>query len=241
MPSAHDHKTPPMDRLLRAVVVLLIMFPPWFLMTPAVAMHEVGDSADEDPAGKFDPGWLEPEIDLVCGRRFFSEDVTAGVYDSLPLFQARFSFLASHSPRAVRLFLGAGYGWSDGDAYFDRPSFTGGHEADLRVVPIQAGIRFDLLSGRRWHLQGNILVEAVWSRETLPSPSPFSPDDSSRVSGWTNGVGATIGPQWRSADRKRALGLELGATGNSGPNRGDTKREMNLSGYVCRLYFSTRI
>ncbi len=228
-------------RILFVGVVLLIMFPPLSATSPAVAMLEVGDTSGPDTPCKIWPVWLDPEMDVGCAWRVFSEDFTEGTYGSMPILQTRLSFRTGSSRLAPRFFLGAGYGWSDGDPYFSRPSFTGGGIAKLRLVPIQAGINFDLLSGKRWRLKGGLLAEMVWSRETLPAPYYSYPGTISRVSGWTNGIGATIGPQLRSVDQRRAVGLELGLTGNSGPNRGDTQREMNLSGLVWRLYFTTRI
>ncbi|PJA76780.1 hypothetical protein CO151_01590 [bacterium CG_4_9_14_3_um_filter_65_15] len=225
--------------LLSAAVVLFIMFSAWPDAASAGSPPEIGASADPAESPPLAIGPVRAEIQLGAGWMSLLEDDMDGTYGGLPLLEARIAFPVG--PRD-QLFLGLGYGWTDGDPYFDRVAFSDDRSARLRLVPVRAGYLHEFPIRESWSLNAGVLLEMVWSRETLPSYLAEFPDDPVTVSGWNNGIGAVIGSQWRFDGGTRAVGLEIDLTGNSGPNSSDGEsRDLNLSGLLMRFCGSLHI
>lgn len=225
--------------LLSAAVVLFIMFSAWPFPASAGLPPEIGASADPADSPPIAIGPFRAEVQLGAGWMSLLENDMDGTYGGLPLLEARLAFPVG--PRD-RLFLGLGYGWTDGDPYFDRVAFADDTAARLRLVPVRAGYLHEFPIRENWSLNAGVLLEIVWSRETLPSYLIDYPHDPVSASGWTNGIGAVIGSQWRLNGGTRAVGLEVDLTGNSGSNSSDRdSRDVNLSGILMRFYGSLHI
>lgn len=179
---------------------------------------------------------LEHELEVGLGWLVLSEDDMHAVYGELPVAQVRLSLQPGPG---LRFWLGSGYGRTVGSPYHGQDTFAGGEQARLQVMPIQMGLRINLLRRDDFRLNLGFVLEAVWVWETLPDVD--LEDDPKTESGLTGGAGLTFGPEWRWNDLRRAIGFEAGLTGNSG-SLGDTRNhDANLSGLSGRVYFSTRI
>lgn len=201
------------------------------------SVSEVGTRSDA-PAGLPWRGPLDQEIEFGLSVLIPSEDDLNAIHGAVPVAQARLSVKVG---RRTRFFLGGGYGRAHGDPYYDRPGFDTADEATLTVVPIQMGVRINLMPREDFRLNLGFLMEAVWLRERLPVGELGDPEPWRSDSGWTRGVGVTFGPEWRSRNLRRAVGFEAGLTGNGGSVGKAPERDANLTGMSGRLYFSTRI
>lgn len=198
---------------------------------------EIGVLSDA-PVGLPWRGPLDQEIEFGLSALIPTEDDISAIYGGVPVAQARLSVRIG---RQSQFFLGGGYGRAHGDPYYDQPSFEAADEAELTVVPVQMGVRINLLPRDEFRLNLGFLMEAVWLRERLPVGELGDPEPWRSDSGWTRGIGVTFGPEWRSRNLRRAVGFEAGLTGNGGTIGKAPERDANLTGMSGRLYFSTRI
>lgn len=228
--------------LFRSAVMLILALGTTTVLAPATAIAgpdpEVGGlgTAADSPVVRI---WsIATELEAGLQVLVFSEDDMNDTYGGLPLLAVRLSMQTGPD---VRVVLGTGYGRAGGDPYYDQADFQGDDEATLHVVPLQMGLRFNLTPEARLRLNLGFVLEMTWVRETLPA-SLYRQGGLERTvtqSGWTRGIGATFGPEWRLSGSAAAFGLEAVVTGNSGDIGHDPDHQVNLSGMGARLYFTT--
>lgn len=166
------------------------------------------------------------------------EDDIKDVYGVLPIAQLRLGIRPS--ARLVYL-VGLGYGRARGDLWDDDPTFSGGAQAELDVVPLEMGVRWDGAGRPDFRLNVGVTFELAWVRETMPGGDAFDLDQPLRETGWLRGVNLSLGPEWLSGDGRRSFGFETGLAGSGGTIGGRYGREVNLAGAWFRAYVTLRI
>ncbi len=212
-------------------IVFLLMMPGSPLADPS---DEVGgDASAQDGAGpSFDLGDLHTELGLSAGYRILSEADMYDTYGGLPLFGVDLGVLFDDRTRFV---MGVAYGTDSGDPYYDRPDFESGQPLELKTVPVHVGFRIDASENPRFGLHLGVGVEMAWIEELVPDPT-FDGTYLSK-SGWAKGMRLSLTPEWRSADRRRSVGLSFEFGGVSGEiGSGHDTHEVNLIGYGARLH-----
>lgn len=177
---------------------------------------------------------------LEVGARLlgpFDDDIKA-VYGGLPIAQLRLGIRPS--ARLVYL-VGLGYGRARGDLWEDDPTFSGGAQAELEVVPLEVGVRWNGAARPDFRLNLGATFEFAWVRETIPGGDGYDIDQPLRETGWLRGAGLSLGPEWLFGDGRRSFGFETGLSGSGGTVGGRYGREVNLSGAWIRAYVTMRI
>lgn len=228
--------------LPRPAVLLVLALGTTTALAPAPAL--AGPDPEVGGLGTAGDSTAERDWPLATGLEaglqylVFSEDDMNDTYGGLPLLAVR---LSMQTGRNVRVVLGTGYGRAGGDPDDDQADFQGDDEATLHVIPFQMGLRINPTPEARLRLNLGFVLEMTWVRETLPA-SLYRQGGLERTvthSGWTRGIGATFGPEWRLSGSAAAFGLEAVVTGNSGDIGHDPDHQVNLSGMGARLYFTT--
>lgn len=204
--------------------------------SPAV-VAEVGGAPGAQPVSIWS-GDLEQELEIGLNWLVPNDDDLESTYGGVPVVQLR---LSVRPGERTRFFLGSGYGWSRGDPYYGQATFEGNADAELRIIPIQMGVRVNLAPREDLRLNLGVMAEADWIRESLPRSDFGGADLRQESSDWTGGVGLTFGPELRSRDLDWAVGFEGGVAVSAGTSRHAPATGVNPTGMSGRLYFTTRI
>lgn len=180
---------------------------------------------------------LQPALEAGLRWLALFQDDMDDVYGGLPVLEAR---LGARLSERNFVYLGAGYGWANGDLLNDDPTFEG-LESDLVVVPLELGQRWDLAPRPDFRVNLGWRLELAWVRETLPAGSGSAADQPLRESGWLRGFGVSVGPEWTLGHGRQAIGLEAGLVGSGGTVGGRYGRNTNLSGAWARVYLTARL
>ncbi len=232
----------PADAWRRRVALVLVLAPAVLLAAlPARAEPEV-DSAEFTAPPLAQPGPDEPlpiDLTLEAGLRWLAplEDDMSNVYGGFPVLESRLGAWASE--RAF-IYFGVGYGSVKGDPWSGDPTFTAGSPANLTLVPLEIGERWELAQRPGFRVNLGWRFELAWVRETIPDGGRAA-GATRRESGWLRGFGVSAGPEWLSRDGRRAAGFEAGLTGSGGKVGGNYGWDSNLSGAWVRIHASTRL
>jgi hypothetical protein len=217
-------------------------------LVPAASGSGAAQEQEPSPADVPEIGWQadpgghagrDPYLPGI-GVSFTWSQLTAederDTYGSLPTWSLRLSW-----PTGARtlLYLMAAYATRSGDPYYAEPTFGGENVSRLRTVPVGFGFRADMDPHSvvsAW-FGGSLLT--AWAEEESPSPSGLTSEGRSRSSGWLHGFELTLGPQWRSHDDKRALGLEFAyRVLDGGIGSGSSRRDLDLAAWSIRAYYA---
>jgi hypothetical protein len=182
---------------------------------------------------------LNFELAASYGYVVFTEDDMGDTYTGLPSFGLEASVGLSEE---VRFILACRYGSTSGNPFYDTPGFTTGPDNELKVVPMLMGFRVDISEHPRFRVYFGLDFVASWIREEVPTSLGVESVVMEERSGLGLGVLMTLTPQWRSADDRYAIGVEIGAGGSSGEiGKGWDDHEVNLTGLSARLTISHRL
>jgi len=206
-------------------------------------------ATDEEPWTEFQPAAANPRestdtkrehrpLDLrLAGSAewlFLTESDLKDTYGGIPLLGVECSVGID---REVRFFTAIGYGWATGDAYSGDPTFVDGEEYRLQTVSIRIGVLGNLSGFERLPVYLGLAFNPSWMEEQIPQTDGEGGQSERIHSGWGAGLRVSLVPEWRSADRRRAVGVEVGVGGSSGELTGSYQTHtVNLTGVSVRLY-----
>jgi hypothetical protein len=180
-----------------------------------------------------------PELSLLLGWNQFTTDDIDDTYGGLLSCGLRFCWTTSDRSE---FFLAAQYGAVSGDPYYDVPTFEGFEAAHLRALPLQMGVRWNTTEQTRIRVYFGLAIEAVWAEEETPAISESRRDNMQADSGWVYGFRISLGPEWRSRDENRAVGLEIGYDECGGDiGKGRHRHDLNLSAFGARAYYAIQL
>ncbi len=179
------------------------------------------------------PRGFDTELEFGPGAQSLDNDDLDRTYGLLPSFGLGVSWLLVAQTRLV---FGVRYARSGGDPYYDMPDFRSDDGATLRAVPVTLGVRGNLNPHSRLRYHLGCALQVAWLQETVPVDGGLN-----RFTGYGVGALLTSGPEWRSRDGRRALGLELAWGGRGGHiDHGADSHDVDLTGIHARLYYVIR-
>ncbi|MDO9172719.1 MAG: hypothetical protein Q7W29_12910 [bacterium] len=171
-----------------------------------------------------------PDQDMMIGisinRLILAEQDMADTYGTVAIpGVTAVAAIADHS----RFVFTAGCGFAKGSPFYDVTGYEGDNEARLKTILMQFGMQGDLSRNTRLRVYWGLSAELARIHERLPAYAG-SPDHDD-FDGWGTGLRFTFGPEWRSADAARAIGLTMGwgTVGGAVSHEGH-RHEVNLSG-----------
>jgi hypothetical protein len=177
------------------------------------------------------PRGFDTELEVGAGVQSLSDEDLDRTYGLLPSIGVGASWRLAASTRLV---IGARYACSRGDPYYDMPGFSGGDDATLRAVPLTIGVRANLNPGSRLRYHVGCALQLAWLQETFPVDG-----GPNRFTGYGIGPLVMTGPEWRSRDERRAVGLEFGLGARGGHvDHGTDRHDVDLTGVQVRLYYA---
>lgn len=198
------------------------------------------------PASPIDEERPAPMQDLVTalsldvGWSLLNNEDMRRTYGGLPWIQVTADFAVT--PYSA-IFLAAGYGKRGGDPYYDTIGSDADDALELAMLPLSLGIRTDWSRGGRVGVMTGAGFQLVHAWEQAPVADSLTGAVTDQTcTGWLTGVMLTIGPEWRSRDHRRALGLEVGIGGSKGEVTGASHRhDVDLTGIHSRLYYAFKL
>lgn len=179
--------------------------------------------------------WLGPTF----GWRFLTEQAMSETYGTVAI-----PGLMSATDLAddTRFVLAAGYGFAQGDPFYDVTGFEGSGAAELTTIPVQVGLQSDISPHPSLRILCGVSAELVWMRERLPAAAVAGAPDHEDHDGWGAGLHFTFGPEWRTADDRRAVGFTMGWAVSGGEvfSRGQN-HDVNLTGANVQCHILWRL
>jgi hypothetical protein len=218
-----------------AVVVFLAVVGLIWIAAPRADSGDWPAAGFPDPNSP-DPPRARPNLSLFCGGQSFIDDDMEQIYGTIPAFGVR---LALPVDERSSFFLDVSYGFDSGDPYYSVEGFSAGSRARLKTVPIEFGMRSNVLkrSPHKFHL--GFALQYVWVSEKIPGA--YSPEDSEApaFSGWGWGWKVLLGPEWRFSEGRLGLGAEFSwSMGGVYVSSGSQERPVELSGPLLRGYLT---
>jgi len=199
---------------------------------------EVGGS-DAPPVRTRPDAPLVIRLGPAFGWRFLTEQSMSETYGHVAVPGLMCVTDLAHDSRLV---LAAGYGFARGNPYLDVTGFDGANAAELTMVPLQVGLQSDVSPHPCLRILCGLSAESLWIRERLPVAAlPGSPDHEDH-DGWGAGLHFTFGPEWRTADDRRAFGFTMSwaAAGGEVHSRGRS-HDVNLTGTHVQCHVLWRL
>jgi hypothetical protein len=178
-----------------------------------------------------------PDRDMMIGlsidRLVLTEQDMADTYGTVAIpGVTAVATIADHT----RFVFTGGYGFTSGSPFYEVTGYEHDDEARLRAILLQFGLQGDLSRNSRLHVYWGLSAELARFHERLPAYAGSPGHDD--FDGWGTGLRFTFGPEWRTADANRAIGLTMGwgAVGGEVSHEG-RRHDVNLSGVglQCRV------
>lgn len=179
---------------------------------------------------------LIPWASLSFAGLCFVDSDMESTYGIMPAFGLRFGLGISEDSEFI---LGMLYGSDSGDPYHGVPGFSAGNVADLRTVPIEAGMRLNVLHNSKHKFYVGLAAQYVWIEEKIPGVYAQDGGEKPAYSGWGWGLRLLTGPEWRLSGGRLAVGAEFSVGGRGvSIKSGAGERTADLSGLTSRVYIS---
>ncbi len=221
----------------RSRSALLIALALSILTVPAMGQTGEVGAPSAGPTTEIEIPPLTFDVSVSYGYDLLTETDMSDTYQGLPNYGLELSI--GFDENAALLF-GVRHGSTEGDPFYNDPTFQSGVKNKLEVTPLSVGLKVNASEHPRlpiW-LGGSFL--AVWCRETTPGQ-----DDglaSQAQDGWGMGFRASVQPQWRSASDEYGVGLEISFGGaDIDLNSSWYGHTASTAGVAAHLVFSKRL
>ncbi|MBU8871288.1 MAG: hypothetical protein KOO60_10540 [Gemmatimonadales bacterium] len=167
----------------------------------------------------------------------FTNDGMSDAYSSILLHRTGLTMDISQS---TQFLISAGYGRKTKSMEINDPTFEMDQDLKLKLVPIQLGFRYNTSRLNSFRINLGAFVQAIWMKESVPyfQTYPFFDAGIDTDTCWGQQVLISLGPEWRFPDHKWVVGVEGMLSANGGDFDGSNQRELDMSGFSGRLYFS---
>lgn len=236
---SHDH---PVGRWIAVFAGIVFL---WHGATTAAPLtdheRELGGVATppDAPQSGWNPG-LDAQLALALSWSLFQDPDMKQTYGGVPGVGLQIDFATS---RESAVYLAAGFGRGRGDPYYDSAGFHDPDAVELQFLPLELGMRTHLAGHAQVGVNVGFGLQLVHVWETSPTLDTFSLTTANvRHAGWLTGFRLSFGPEWRSANRRRALGLSVGIGGSKGFLQGGHGRhDIDLSGIQGQIYHAIKL
>jgi hypothetical protein len=187
--------------------------------------------------GLVGPAVAQTDLEVMAGAQTLGSDDFGDTYGLLPFAGIGVSWPAGSRTQVT---LSARYCRSSGDLFYDVPEFQMDRQALLQSVPVMFAVRENLVPSRQTRFLGGIAMQMAWIEEKLPAGTDLHGQDTN--AGYGFGLLLTLGPEWRTRDLRRAVGLEFGLGGYGADiGSGRARHEVDLTGFQIRAYVTAQI
>jgi hypothetical protein len=122
--------------------------------------------------------------------------------------------------------LNGAYGQTNGNPFFDDPTFTGPADQTVKISPFSLGFRSNVSQNDRLRIYISAAFQATWIQEETIETSE----------GFGYGFIFGYGPEWRSQDDRLGISMLAQWRGGSGDlGRGYESHTFNTTGFSMRL------
>lgn len=223
-----------------AAFLFLHTFSSGVVAAEAEAPPEVGwvsdDPADSPSLPRVPWEDFDTELELAVAGTVLLNDDLDRTYGHLTTFGLGVTFALGAE---TRMFLTADYGRRSGDPYYDVAGFDQARANRLQTVPMSWGIRSNFAPLSRIKVLYGAALVVTYVREKAPVLSGTQAAGVITSSGLLTGFKITLGPEWRTRDRSRAVGLEFSYAVSKGHVKSsDLRRRVDLTGFTARLYYA---